>query len=275
MLRAVALLGLATIVLFAIVVIVAVVVFDTAIRGEVARLRGEAMPGETPVSAEQLAALPPPAQRYFARAGIVAGSPIPRLVTVRQKGRIRSSTASGWMAFEAEETYSTNPPAFVWRAWFPNRALPIVLGRDFYLDGRGGILMKMLGLVAVADEHGDELRAAGLMRYLNEMAWFPAAYLGDNVAITPVDDDSFKVAITDKGITAEGVLIVDTDGRLLNFRARRFNTGSRSMETWETPLAGEATLGGLLLPSGGAAVWKLFSGDLDYIELDITALATE
>src|SRR5690606_22534686 len=120
-----------------------------------------------------------PAQRYLSNTRVV-GAPIPRLVHLAQKGRIRSSADADWMAFEAEETYSIDPPAFVWRAFFPTQRTPFVLGRDLYLEGRGGILMKMLALLPVANEYGEELRAAGLMRYLNEMSWFPAAFLGDN-----------------------------------------------------------------------------------------------
>ncbi len=47
------------------------------------------------------------------------------------------------------------------------------MGRDEYLGGRGSIVMKMLALLPVADEHGEELGAAGLMRYLNEMMGSP------------------------------------------------------------------------------------------------------
>ena len=133
--------------------------------------------------------------------------------------------------------------------------------------------MKLLSLFPVADEHGDELRAAGLMRYLNEMLWFPAAYLGDNVAISAVDDDSFGVRIVDRGLSAEAILDVDAAGRPTNFRAIRYNTGTASAEAWETPITAWSRMAGLELPARGAADWKLAGGDLRYIELEITAVS--
>ena len=116
------------------------------------------------------------------------------------------------------------------------------------------------------------IAAAGLMRYLNEMMWFPAAFLGSNVKISAIDDASFGVSIADRGMVAEAALFVDASGQLTNFRARRYNTGSRSMETWETPITAYRSYTGLLLPSAGSAVWKLGAGDLDYIELEITSV---
>lgn len=251
------------------VVAVAYIRLSGDMGAEVARLVAAAT-GPGPVVTEtMLAPLPEPARRYFRYAGVV-GQPIPRLVELRQKGRIRGSLAENWMALEADETYSTNPPAFVWRASFPSRALPVVLGRDKYLDGEGSIEMKMLGLMTVADEHGPELRAAGLMRYLNETMWFPAALLGGNVTISAIDDASFRVVLSDRGMTAEATYFVDAEGRLTNFRAQRYNTATRSIETWETPVEAYQRIGGLNLPTRGAAVWKLADGDFSYIELDIS-----
>ncbi len=247
---------------------VAYAVLSHGMSGDIARLRDMAGSGGRIVTEAMLATLPPPARRYFEHAGVV-GTAIPGIVRLTQKGRIRSSAEADWMALEGEETYSVDPPAFVWQAWFPRRDLPIVIGRDEYLDGAGSILMKLVALVPVADERGDELGAAGLMRFLNEMVWFPAAYLGDNVTIAALDDGSFTVTIADRGLSATGTLFVDGEGRALNFRAERYNTGTRSLETWETPFTEEDVRAGLRLPTAGSARWKLPDGDFTYIELNV------
>lgn len=272
MLRLVAL-SIALIVILAIVtVLIAFLWFRGDIDRDVERLVSSAeTPASSTIAEAILAGLPAPAQRYFHFAGVI-GKPVPRLIRLTQRGRIRSSNEASWMTFEADETYSTSPPAFVWRAYMPSTVMPVVLGRDEYLEGNGSILMKMAGLLPVADEHGDELGAAGLMRYLNEAMWFPAALLLPNVTITPGDDTTFNVRITDRGMSAEATLSIDADGRLTNFRAQRYNTGSRSMETWETPITKYGEFNGLQLPARGAAVWRLATGDLQYIELDILSV---
>lgn len=245
--------------------------FAREIAGDLTRLTRAAQAPGIVVTDAMLAPLPAPARRYFRFAGVV-GQPIPRLVRLTQKGRIRGNVNDNWMAFEADETYSTSPPGLVWRAWFPAKVMPVALGRDEYLEGKGSILMKILAIVPLADEHGSELAAAGLMRYLNETMWFPAALLGPNVTIAPVDDGSFQVSLTDRGETAKAVLFVDAEGRLTNFRASRYSAATRRLETWETPVGGYREIDGLNLPTTGFAVWKLASGDLDYIELEVTGI---
>jgi hypothetical protein len=241
---------------------------------DVTRLVAEAQRPGPVIREDMIAGLPEPAQRYLNHAGVV-GTAIPRLVRLSQSGRIRSSADASWLTFVADETYSTSPPSFVWRAYFPSPFAPLVMGRDKYLGGEGSILMKMLALLPVADEHGEELRAAGLMRYLNEMMWFPAAYLGSNVKITPRDDSSFDVVIADRGMTAAATIFIDAEGKVTNFRAHRYNTGSRSVELWETPIVAYGRYDGKMLPRSGSAIWKLPAGDLTYIELEVTAVTYE
>ncbi len=124
------------------------------------------------------------------------------------------------------------------------------LAATAYLDGEGGITIELFACSGSPTSMATNLRAAGLMRYLNEMLWFPAAYLGDNVTITAIDDDSFGVRIVDRGLIAEAILDVDAAGRPTNFRAIRYNTGTGSMEAWETPITAWSRMAGLELPSG-------------------------
>lgn len=254
-------------------VVVSFLKFRSEQDGDVDRLltQSDQTPGKI-VTPEMIAALPEPARRYFAFSQIV-GKPIPRIVRLTQKGRIRTVKDGAWIDLEADEIYSTSPPAFVWRASFPRQILPLMVGRDEYLEGGGSIVMKLGGTVTVAEERGAEMGPAGLMRYLNEMMWFPAAYLGDNVAIEPVDDASFRVTITDRGQSASATLFVGADGGLSNFRASRFSGATRRPEVWETPMVAFGTLAGVHLPIRGTAIWKLADGDFPYIELDILSVA--
>lgn len=248
--------------------------FVREIDGDIGRLISAARPSGMIVTEAMLQDLPPPAQRYLRYAGIV-GRSIPRFVHVTQKGRLRASVTDGWMGFEADETYSLVPPGFIWRAWLPGRTMPLVLGRDEYLEGAGSIRMKMLAWVPVAEESGSDLAAAGLMRFLNETMWFPAALLAPAVTLVPMDDQSFVARLSDRGMLAEGRFFIDAEGRLVNFEATRFDTATRRLETWQTPVGSYRTLDGLNLPSSGTAVWKRADGDFTYIELELTGLRHE
>ena len=245
--------------------------WGAAIDEDIARLRAGAARDIRVVTADMVAILPAPVQRYLAWSGVI-GKPIPAIVRLTQTGRIRGSEDGAWMPLEAEETYSTNPPAFAWKAFLPSRNLPVALGRDEYLDGEGSILIKMLSLFPVADESGERLREAALTRYLNEMMWFPAALASDDVTWTAIDDASAKVSLHDRGVHASAIVLFDDEGRIVNFRALRFNTQTRRMETWETPISAYGVFAGLNLPARGSAVWKRSNGDFAYVELEITGV---
>lgn len=245
--------------------------WNGAIESDIQRLMADAGGEATIVDDVMLAPLPAPVQRHLRFAGVV-GKPIPLTVWLTQRGRIRSAADASWMNLEATQYYSTEPPQFVWKASFPTQMMPVVLGRDAYLDGQGSMVMKMLSLYPVADESDGAMNDASLMRYLNEMMWFPAAFLGDNVSFAPIDDTSANVTIRDRGMSATATMVFDAEGRLVNFRASRFNTATRAIEAWETPMAAYGEFAGLRLPSKGSAVWSLADGDFAYIELEIVTV---
>ena len=78
---------------------------------------------------------------------------------------------------------------------------------------------------------------------------------------------------TDHGRTATATMFFDTQGRLTDFVAQRYRTADGGdPETWSTPVTGYGEFEGLRLPTRGKAIWKLPSGDLEYIDVTITDL---
>ena len=229
--------------------------------------------GRVVVTEEMIKNLPPPVQKYMMYSG-VAGKDIPRTVRLRQTGRIRQSAESSWMKLEAEEYYSTNPPGFVWKAFLPGRRFPVTLGRDAYLDGRGSMLIKMLSLFPLAKATGSEIDQGAMMRYLNEMTWFPAAFLGSSVSWKAVDESSAEVTLTHQGQSVSAIMYFAEDGKPVNFVAKRYRMVGKNydLETWSTPFTGYGEFEGLKLPVRGQGVWNLKDGDFAYVELEITEL---
>jgi hypothetical protein len=248
--------------------------FNRQIDNEIGLLLARARPHPLGVVTEaMLAELPAPVRRYLRASGVV-GKPVPTVVRLRQTGRIRQDAKSAWMNIEAVEYYSTNPPAFLWKARVPVLGVPVVLGRDRYGDGIGSILMKAASLVTVADAKGPEVSQGALMRYLNEMSWFPAAFLGDNMRWKAIDNSSAEVTLTDSGLTATATLHFDGEGRLSNFVAKRYRVVDHefSFETWSTPMTAYGAFAGITVPVSGKGIWNLADGDLEYIDLTVTEL---
>jgi hypothetical protein len=210
-------------------------------------------------------------QRYLEYSGVV-GKPWIDTVYLKQRGRFRLGLDRPWMPMVAEETYTTDPPSLTWKARFKVAGLPLLRARDRYEGGQGHMFGKLAGLITIFDARGDELDQATMIRYLNEIMWFPTAFLGENITWQEVDDESAEVTFSDGGKSVSGRMFFDQVGRLTNFSALRYREmeGEYSLDPWSTPMTGYGVLAGLNLPLRGQAVWNLPAGDLVYAELEVT-----
>jgi hypothetical protein len=223
------------------------------------------------VAPKMLQDLPEPVRRYLTYTGVV-GKPWIDTVYLKQSGRFRQGAGRPWMPLTAEEFYTTDPPALLWKARFKVAGLPLLRARDRYESGHGHMYGKLAGLFTVFDVRGQELDQATMVRYLNEMMWFPTAFLGENITWQAVDDDSAEVTFSDGGRSVSARMVFDDVGRLTNFVAMRYREidGDFSYDPWSTPMTDYGERAGLQLPVRGQAVWNLPSGDLPYADLEIT-----
>jgi hypothetical protein len=218
------------------------------------------------ITEAHLLGLPEPVQRYLRYSQVVGKEPI-RTVRLKQIGKFRQSAQQPWMNLDAEEYYSVIPPGFIWVGTMRKGGLPLVRARDRYRDGKGNMQIKLGTIFTIANAKGEEMDQASMMRYLNEMMWFPTAFLGPNVSFEPVDQASAKVTLTDLGKQVTATMYFDDQGRPTDFVAPRYFR--EGLETWSTPITEYGEYGGLKLPVNGKAVWKLKEGDLEYIDVFI------
>jgi hypothetical protein len=175
---------------------------------------------------------------------------------------------------QAEQVYTTNPPGFQWKARFKMMGLPLMYGVDTYKDGQGHMFGKLAGLFTIFDARGEEMLQGTMMRYLQEMTWFPIAYLSDYVTWQEVDDHAADVSFTYAGKSVSGRMFFDDAGRILSFITQRYadHQGSFSLDTWSTPTADYARFAGLNLPRSGWGVWQYPESDLPYIKTQLTEI---
>lgn len=223
------------------------------------------------ITPEMLEHLPEPVQRYLTCTGVV-GYPWIENVRLKQVGKFRQGPDQPWMPLTAQEFYTTDPPSLLWNARFKLAGLPLLRARDRYQGGHGHMFGKLAGLFTVFDVRGEQLDQATMIRYLNEIMWFPTAYLGDNILWEAQDDASARVTFSDGGKSVSAAMFFDDTGHLTNFTAMRYREmdGEFSLDPWSTPITAYGEFAGLNLPVRGQAVWNLPSGDLPYADLEIT-----
>jgi hypothetical protein len=143
---------------------------------------------------------------------------------------------------------------------------------DKYESGQGHMFGRLAGFFTVFDVSGEKLDQATMIRYLNEIMWFPTAFLGENITWEDVDTHSAQVTFSDCGKSVSATMFFDDTGRLINFTTMRYREidGEFSLDPWSTPIISYGIRAGLNLPVRGQAVWNLPSSDLPYADLEVT-----
>ena len=221
------------------------------------------------VTAEMLAGLPAPVQRYMNFCGVV-GRPLVKSVIVKQTGRIRLGPGKRWMQFRATESYSVDPPSFTWDARVGYGRLSLLAVRDSYVDGKGAVRVRLTNWFQLLKATGPKVDDSSAVRFLSEVIWFPSAFLGKSFAWTAIDDSSVQVSFSAYGRSVSGRLYFAADGRPTNFVSKRYKDVRDSEPLfWSTPATAYGSFCGLTLPSRGQAVWHMESGDFTYIDLRV------
>jgi len=222
------------------------------------------------ITAEMVQDLPEPVQRYMAFSGVV-GRPWIDAVRLWQIGRFRQSADQPWMPVTAEQTFTTNPPGFIWKARFKVAGLPLMNARDAYQDGHGHMYGKLAGLFTLFDARGPQIDQGTLLRYLGEMIWFPTAFLGENITWQSVNGNTAQVDLTDGSQTVTARMSFDAAGRPVNFQAQRYRElkGNYELHSWSVPMTVFEERHGLTIPVRGMVTWNMPSGDLPYYEWNI------
>jgi hypothetical protein len=133
------------------------------------------------------------------------------------------------------------------------------------------MLIKLPPFIKIADARGDEINQGTLLRFLNEMMWFPTAYLSEYIQWEAIDSTSARATMSYGGVTASAIIYFNEKGEMTDFVARRYMSvdGGYSLETWSTPIKEYREINGIRFPVKGEGVWKLSSGDFTYIKLEI------
>jgi hypothetical protein len=219
-------------------------------------------------SAAALADLPAPVARYL-RAVLREGDSVPRGVRLEWQGDFLVRPPDAWGPFTATQDVAIRPGGFVWDARMRMAPGLSVRVRDSFVEGRGSMRAKALGLfTVVAVEGTPEIAVAALQRWLAEAAWYPSALVpGQGVEWTPLDATSARATTRVAGVTASIDYHFGADGLVERVYAaeRGRDVNGRSVPTpWEGRLAEWGERDGQRVPLAGEVAWLLPEGRLAY-----------
>jgi len=224
------------------------------------------------VTEREIYYLPDPVKRWLRYSEVIGKEKVVS-ARLKQRGFFKMAADKEWIPFDAEEYYRVDKPAFLW--WTKMKLAPFfyVTGRDKYYEGKGNMLIKIASIVTVADATGDEINQGTLLRFLNEIMWFPSAALSDYIYWEEIDKNSARATMSYGDVSASAVFFFDDKGAFVNMTADRYSDmggGKFSMEKWSTPVGAYDRISNILIPSKGSAIWHYKSGDFEYIKLEVT-----
>lgn len=153
-------------------------------------------------------------QRYF-NTVITDTSKIPKFVTVKQNGKLKTDINSEWKDLTAVEYFTTEQPNFLWNSKMSTSKFFWVNAIDSYISGRGNMLIKLNSSVTIADSWGLELDKSGLFRYLSEAVLFPTAlFPSENLLWDVIDTNIAEVKFNHSEVSVVAKLYFDKDRKL-------------------------------------------------------------
>jgi hypothetical protein len=247
--------------------------FDSMAQKELAALFSFAAPGKQIVTEDRWKVLPPVVRTWLSRSN-VTGRDALRTVHLKQTGEMRTTPGGGWMPFEAEQWFTTEKPGFVWIADVTAAPGVHLAGIDRYIEGKGGMLIKLLSLITVVDARGREIDQGTMLRYLAEIVWFPSAALNDCITWEPAGKNSARASMNLGGVSASGVFTFDAKGDVEGFEAMRYYSrkDGATLEKWviDIDTGSFREFEGVRVPAKSTVTWKLNNGDFTWFRLTIT-----
>jgi hypothetical protein len=207
-------------------------------------------------------ALPSPAARYRAVA-VGARAPVASL-HLRHAGTFCMSLTSKPMPIRGLQSFSADPPGFVWSARV--RMVPGVWvdARDMAVDGRGSMRVLLDATVPIADASGPEIDQGSALRLLAEMVWYPTALFDARyVTWSAVDENHARATLRFGAEEVSGTFEFGADGLPVQFSAQRFND-KHELRPWGGTYGDWRSVSGMRVPFEAKVSWQLDAGPFTY-----------
>lgn len=234
------------------------------------------------ISHDDIAGLPEPVQRYLKYAQVLGKQRI-RCVRIQGEALFRPKQDDDWKSLKAEMYYTTDPPSFVWYGRIKGPFFISIKAREKYMNGKGSFLGKVWPFFTLGKLEGYVMDHDHLMRYLNEMVWFPTAYVNNYISWEAIDSSSARVTISHGGLVHSAIVTFNEKGEMIKFVGKKHLDVDGSLPvdadkkhvvwTWTVTMRDYKEIHGFKVPTGGDAIFTTHSGDFHYIkQLRVTDL---
>lgn len=224
------------------------------------------------INKNMLSPLPKIVQKWLENSGVV-GKEKTKTIYLKQKGLIRLNPEENWSKAEAEQYITTESPAFLWRVKLSMMPLIDVFGRDYFINGKGQMKMKVASLLTVVDvKNNEKVNQATLQRYLAEIIWYPSAAISPYISWESIDEYSAKANMSYKGVAGSVTFHFDENGDIKKISALRYKGSDKQAELkeWLGEIKEYSIVNGVKIPTKVDLSWILSGKKFTWYKIKIT-----
>lgn len=230
----------------------------------------------TQVGTAAVAQLPAPVRRYLEVTQSLDRSGL-RVAVLKQRGSLRSAVDAPWMPFEAEQVYTMDPPGFVWLSRAQMAGALSLWVRDKFVGDKGEMLVRLLGVVTIADAKGPTLDQGAGLRYWGEVISFPEMVTHPDLKWEAIDERRARMHINQGGLAMKADVEFDDAGFPVAIHAERYRDvdGASILTPWSGHCLDWQDFGGRMFPTQWVSVWHTPEGDLEAVRIEVTGMTVE
>lgn len=224
------------------------------------------------ITKEMTESLPFPVKHWLQNSGVIGHEKI-HYVRLKQKGFMRTKPGQQkWMSADAEQYFTIDRPAFIWKVRMKMAPLTTVAGRDKFVNGKGGMTIKLLSLVTMVNESGSKIDQAALQRWLAEICWFPSAGLSPYIKWEEIDSLSAKATLSYKNVAGAVIFYFNEESEIIKCTADRFkeNTADAPLKKWMITVKRIGVFNGIKIPAELEVAWQLKEGNFTWYKITLT-----
>ncbi|HYE10434.1 MAG TPA: DUF6544 family protein [Patescibacteria group bacterium] len=244
-----------------------------AYKAEVTKLLESASGQDSSIlTMEDIKHLPEPVKKYLIYVGAIGKEKI-RNFRVVFDGEFKTDPKKDWVKMSAEQYSELKDTKRLYFMQMKMSGLPII-GLHKYAAAEAIMLVKLAGLVTVADGKGEEMNKGETVTVFNDMCMFaPACLIDQRIQWETVDSLTVKATFNNNGIKVSALLYFNDKGELINFVSddRYYSPTGKTYKKirWSTPTKEYKDYNGIKISSGGEAIWSFPEGDYCYARATI------
>ena len=205
-----------------------------------------------------IAHLPALIQKYLKYSGCIGKEKVWNVHLVFE-GEMKMDERHDWFPIHSEQYNFFNDPSRFFFITTHMKGMPVT-GLHVYKSASASMVIKLAGMITVADARGPKMDQGETVTVFNDMCFMaPASLISEAIKWEPIDDLNVKAIFTNAGITISARLEFNAGGQLINFFSddRFLSSDGKSFENlpWSTPISDYKEIDGRMIPTSGTAIW--------------------